>query len=44
MADGRHSGKIEKSHISGTIGPIATKFGMMMQFEPLEHSVKISKI
>jgi len=45
MADGRHLGKIEKSpypenrHISATVGPIATKFVTLAQFDPLGHSL-----
>jgi len=31
--------KSKNRHISATVGPIATKFGMMTQFDPLDHSV-----
>jgi len=30
---------LKNRHISATIEPIATKFGTLMQFDPLDHSV-----
>jgi len=35
----RHLEKSENRHISATVRPIATKFGMLTPFEPLDHSV-----
>jgi len=38
----RHLRHLEKSkyrHISATVGPIATKFGTLTQFDPLDHSL-----
>ena len=31
--------KSKNRHISAMVGPIATKFGMLTQFDPLDHSV-----
>jgi len=31
--------KSKNRHISATVGPIATKFGTLTQFDPLDHSV-----
>jgi len=31
--------KSKNRHISATVGPIATKFGRLTQFDPLDHSV-----
>jgi len=42
MADGRRLGKIEKSPYLGAVEPIATKFGTLTQFDPLDHP--LSKI
>jgi len=30
---------LKNRHISTTVGPIVTKFGTLMQFDPLEHYV-----
>jgi len=34
---------LKNHHISATVRTIATKFGIMTQFEPLHPTVKISK-
>jgi len=34
--------KSKNRHISATVGPIATKFGTLMQFDPLGHSFEKS--
>jgi len=41
MHDGgdRHHEKSKYRHISALVGPIATKFGTLTQFDPLDHSV-----
>jgi len=31
--------KLKYRHISATVGPIATKFGRLTQFDPLDYSV-----
>jgi len=38
MADGRHLGKIKNGYILAMVCRITTKFGMVTQFDPLEHS------
>jgi len=35
---GRHHDKSKNLHISATIGPIATKFSTLAQFDPPDHS------
>jgi len=35
---GRHRDKSKNRHISATVGPIATKFGTLVQFDPRDHS------
>jgi len=39
MVDGRELEKLKYRHISAMVAPIATKFGKLMQFDPLDHSV-----
>jgi len=36
MADDRHLEKSKNRHISATVTPISTKFGMATHFDPLE--------
>jgi len=36
MADGGHFEKIENRHISATVRLMATKFGSLTQFDPLD--------
>ena len=44
---GRHFEKSKNSHISAAVGPILTKFGTMMQFDPVDRptvkNLKFSK-
>ena len=35
---GRHLEKSKNRHISATVGPVATKFGTLTQFDPLDDS------
>jgi len=38
--DGRYLGKLKNHHISAMVGPIATKFGTLTQFDPLQNPAR----